>query len=62
LRGPADAEEILRRRDLLSRYMLPVQNSGVLSRMGRDMLSCAHTETDNDKVVAAYARFLDFIS
>jgi glutamate-1-semialdehyde 2,1-aminomutase len=62
LRGPEDAEEILHRRDLLSRYMLPVQNSGVLSRMGRDMLSCAHTEADNDKVVAAYARFLDFIS
>jgi glutamate-1-semialdehyde 2,1-aminomutase len=61
LRGPRDAAEILARRDLLTRYMLPVQNAGVLSRMGRDMLSCAHTETDNDKVVAAYECLLDFI-
>jgi glutamate-1-semialdehyde aminotransferase len=61
IRDPADAAEILARRDVLSRYMLPVQNAGVLSRMGRDMLSCAHTETDNDKVVAAYERLLDFI-
>lgn len=61
LRGPEDAAEILARRDLLTRYMLPVQNAGVLSRMGRDMLSCAHTKADNDKVVAAYERLLDFI-
>ena len=53
-----DVAEVLSRRDLLSSYMLPIQNAGVLSRLGRDMLSCAHTTADNDKVVSGYERFL----
>jgi glutamate-1-semialdehyde 2,1-aminomutase len=61
LNSPADVTETLNRRDLLSSYMLPVQNAGVLSRLGRDMLSCAHTTADNDKVVSAYERFLDML-
>ncbi|MFF4031270.1 aspartate aminotransferase family protein [Streptomyces sviceus] len=61
LRGPDDFAEVLRRREILSRYMLPVQNAGVLSRMGRDMLCAAHTAADNDKVVTAYDRLLDLL-
>jgi glutamate-1-semialdehyde 2,1-aminomutase len=55
------ALEALDRRGLLSTYMLPVQNAGVLSRMGRDMVSCAHTYDDNDRAVAAYEALLDFL-
>jgi glutamate-1-semialdehyde 2,1-aminomutase len=51
--------EIIDRRGLLPQYMVPVQNAGVLSRMGRDMVSCAHTASDNDKAVEAYDRLLD---
>ncbi|MFJ8473579.1 aspartate aminotransferase family protein [Kitasatospora sp. NPDC094011] len=61
LRRAADFDEVLRRREILSRYMLPVQNAGVLSRMGRDMLTTAHTTADNDKVVTAYDRLLDLL-
>lgn len=55
------ATEILERRALLGTYMLPVQNAGVLSRMGRDMVSCAHTPADNDEAVTAYDALLDFL-
>lgn len=51
--------ETIERRSVLSDYMIPVANSGVLSRMGRDMVSLAHTHGDNDKVVNAYAALID---
>jgi len=53
--------DVIERRDILSRYMIPVANAGVLSRMGRDMLTTAHTTADNDKVVMAYERLLDLL-
>jgi len=56
--GPDTLAEIIERRALLADYMIPVANAGVLSRMGRDMLSCAHTLADNEKVVNAYARLI----
>jgi glutamate-1-semialdehyde aminotransferase len=56
------AIDALERRALLGTYMLPVQNAGVLSRMGRDMVSCAHTPDDNDLAVAAYDALLDFLA
>jgi glutamate-1-semialdehyde 2,1-aminomutase len=59
LDGPSAVREVLERRALLSTYMVPVQNAGVLSRMGRDMVSCAHTPEDNERAVAAYERLLD---
>lgn len=58
---PEAVEEVLERRALLADYMLPVQNAGVLSRMGRDMLSCAHGPDDTERVIAAYARLLDIL-
>ena len=39
--------------------MVPVYNEGVMSRMGRDMISCAHTTQDNDRALAAYDAMLD---
>lgn len=54
--------EIIERRQILGDYMIPVANAGVLSRMGRDMLSCSHTKDDNEKVVAAYARLIECLA
>ncbi len=62
IEGAESVEDIIARRDLLGRYMLPVQNAGVLSRLGRDMVSCAHSERDNDKVAIAYERLLDSLA
>ncbi|HEV2999814.1 MAG TPA: aminotransferase class III-fold pyridoxal phosphate-dependent enzyme [Solirubrobacteraceae bacterium] len=61
LDDPARLGEVLERRELLSAYMVPIQNAGVLSRLGRDMLSCAHTTEDNERTVAAYGRLLDVL-
>jgi glutamate-1-semialdehyde aminotransferase len=54
-------EEVLERRGVLSRYMVPVHNRGVMSRMGRDMVSSAHDSKDNDRLVAAYDGLLDIL-
>lgn len=53
--------DILHRRSLLADYMVPVCNDGVLSRMGRDMVSLAHTDADVDKVVNAYGRLISLL-
>jgi glutamate-1-semialdehyde aminotransferase len=61
LRGPQALQDVLDRRQILGSYMLPVQNAGVQSRMGRDLITTAHSEADNQKVVAAYDRLLDLL-
>jgi glutamate-1-semialdehyde 2,1-aminomutase len=61
LDGSDAVQEILDRRNALAAYMVPVQNAGVLSRMGRDMVSCAHTNADNERAVSAYERLLDIL-
>lgn len=53
--------DVIDRRLLLADYMVPVCNDGVLSRMGRDMVSLAHRRTDNDKVVRAYERLVELL-
>jgi glutamate-1-semialdehyde 2,1-aminomutase len=53
--------DIIERRAVLADYMVPVANAGVLSRMGRDMLSCAHTPEDSEKVINAYARLIELL-
>ncbi|MCO5985373.1 aminotransferase class III-fold pyridoxal phosphate-dependent enzyme [Actinoallomurus spadix] len=58
---PENVEPIIQRRAVLADYMVPVSNGGVLSRMGRDMVSLAHSATDNEKVVNAYARLIEFL-
>ncbi|WP_158891676.1 aminotransferase class III-fold pyridoxal phosphate-dependent enzyme [Amycolatopsis anabasis] len=59
--GEAVAEASARR-DVLADYMIPVANAGVLSRQGRDMVSCAHTAADVAKVVNAYAHLIDCLA
>jgi glutamate-1-semialdehyde aminotransferase len=54
-------DDVIERRMLLSDYMIPVCNDGVLSRMGRDMVSLAHRRIDNDKVVRAYERLVELL-
>jgi len=53
--------DIIHRRTMLADYMVPVCNDGVLSRMGRDMVSLAHRGTDSDKVVNAYGRLVELL-
>jgi glutamate-1-semialdehyde aminotransferase len=57
--SPDSFSDIVERRMILNEYMVPILNSGVLSRMGRDMTSCAHIQADNDRTVAAYDALID---
>ncbi len=59
LTSPEKLQEVLLRRGILADYSLIVEERGVLSRMGRDMISCSHTLRDNDKAVQAYASLID---
>ena len=59
LTGPEVFPEILLRRGLLEQYSAIVHAHGVLTRNGRDMVSCAHTTRDNDRAVAAFGALLD---
>jgi hypothetical protein len=47
------------RRKVLAEYSLIVHSRGVLTRMGRDMISCSHTLRDNDRAVEAFDVLLD---
>jgi glutamate-1-semialdehyde 2,1-aminomutase len=50
--------DVLSRRKALSDYAMIVSSAGVLSRMGRDFVSAAHTEADLDQYVLAYEKLL----
>lgn len=52
-------QEVIYRRHILSDYSIIVMERGVLSRMGRDMISSSHTVRDNDKAVGAYEALVD---
>ena len=58
---PQTVPQILARRAMLAQYALVVQHAGVLSRMGRDMISVSHTAADNDRAVEAYGRLLELL-
>lgn len=51
--------EVVMRRKILSAYSVMISSAGVLSRMGRDFVSCAHSTADNDRYVAAYKKLID---
>jgi len=59
LTGPEVFPEIIGRRALLEQYSAIVHANGVLTRNGRDMVSCVHTTKDNDKAVKAFAALID---
>ena len=59
--GPDSIGEIIRRRQVLSQYACVLQHAGVLSRMGRDMVCCAHSREDNARVEGAWAHLLDVL-
>jgi glutamate-1-semialdehyde aminotransferase len=59
LTGPEVFPEILFRRGLLEQYSAVVHAHGVLTRNGRDMVSCVHTTKDNERAVKAFAALLD---
>jgi glutamate-1-semialdehyde 2,1-aminomutase len=59
LTGPEVFPEIIARRALLEEYSAIVHANGVLSRNGRDMVSCSHTTKDNDRAVAAFTALID---
>jgi glutamate-1-semialdehyde 2,1-aminomutase len=57
--GPEVFPHILQRRAMLDEYGMVVHANGVLTRNGRDMVSCRHTTKDNDRAVAAFAALID---
>jgi glutamate-1-semialdehyde aminotransferase len=56
---PGAFEEILLRRGILEEYSLVVQSRGILTKTGRDMVSCSHSVQDNDMAVQAFAALVD---
>jgi glutamate-1-semialdehyde 2,1-aminomutase len=52
-------QEVVYRRRILVDYSIIIAERGVLSRMGRDMISTSHTVHDNDKAVEAYGALLE---
>ncbi|HET6485734.1 MAG TPA: aminotransferase class III-fold pyridoxal phosphate-dependent enzyme [Spirochaetia bacterium] len=61
LDGPGAFQEIVQRRTLIEQYSVVLHARGVLSRNGRDMVSCSHTTQDNDLGVAAFASLIDIL-
>jgi glutamate-1-semialdehyde 2,1-aminomutase len=61
LDGEDAVAAVLGRRAALAEYMVPIQNAGVMSRLGRDMTTCAHSIEDNERTAAAYGRLLDLL-
>jgi glutamate-1-semialdehyde 2,1-aminomutase len=59
LTGPEVFPEIIFRRGILEEYSMMVHANGVLTRNGRDMVSCAHTTKDNDTAVKAFEALVD---
>jgi glutamate-1-semialdehyde aminotransferase len=59
LTSPEKLQEVVFRRRIIVDYSIIVMARGVLSRMGRDMISCSHTLRDNDMGAAAYAALVD---
>ena len=59
LTGPEVFPEIISRRGILDEYSMIVHANGVLTRNGRDMVSCSHTTKDNDTAVKAFAALVD---
>jgi glutamate-1-semialdehyde aminotransferase len=60
--GPDALQQIMLRRGILEEYSLIVHNQGVLTRNGRDMVSCSHTPRDNDMAVEAFGVLLDSLA
>jgi len=61
LTGPEMFPEVIARRALLEQYSAVVHAHGVLTRNGRDMVSCAHTTRDNDRAVKAFSALIDLL-
>jgi glutamate-1-semialdehyde 2,1-aminomutase len=61
LTGPEAFPEVIGRRALLEQYSAVVHAHGVLTRNGRDMVSCVHTTKDNDRAVAAFSALIDLL-
>ncbi|HTZ52529.1 MAG TPA: hypothetical protein VMF68_12760, partial [Spirochaetia bacterium] len=61
LTGPEVFPEIIGRRGLLEQYSAVVHAHGVLTRNGRDMVSCVHDTKDNDRAVAAFSALIDLL-
>jgi glutamate-1-semialdehyde 2,1-aminomutase len=59
LTGPEVFPEIIFRRGLLEEYSMVVHANGVLTRNGRDMVSCSHATRDNDRTAEAFGALLD---
>jgi len=62
LTGPEVFPEVIGRRALLEQYSAVVHAHGVLTRNGRDMVSCTHTSKDNDQAVEAFSALVDMLA
>jgi len=61
LTGPEVFPLIVSRRAMLEEYAFVVHANGVLTRNGRDMVSCSHTTRDNDRAVRAFEALIGML-
>ncbi|MGQ9573014.1 MAG: aspartate aminotransferase family protein [Dehalococcoidia bacterium] len=61
LDAPGGPAEIRRRYDCLEKYALVLRNEGILSLLGKGLLSAAHDESDITATVAAYEKLIDIM-
>lgn len=57
--APGGREEIARRKSCLEKYAVVLRNEGVISLLGKGLVSAAHNNEDIDAMVAAYDRLIE---
>ena len=59
--APGGRDEIIKRKRCLEKYALVLRNEGVISLLGKGLVSAAHSDEDVEAMVAAYDRLLDMM-
>jgi len=59
--APGGRDEIVKRKSCLEKYALVLRNEGVLSLLGKGLVSAAHSDEEIEAMVAAYERLLDMM-
>lgn len=61
LDAPGGLEEIMKRNDCLEKYALVLRNEGIISLLGKGLVSAAHDDGDIAATVAAYEKAVDMM-
>jgi len=59
--APGGRDEIIKRKRCLEKYAVVLRNEGVISLLGKGLVSAAHSDEDIEAMVAAYECLLDMM-